>query len=168
MSSHLLRVEAPIRTAYRDLPRPRPVVAPGAPLSQLIEAMLANRGRHAVYVVDDRGRLEGFVSRRDIRAVFNRRLGIPPPGGAGRGAHARRARTAADLLRLAPRLTPDSPLRDALQAMEDLEVDRVPVTTRARVLLGEIAEEDCLELALDIALAAEHARAKPDDSGAFP
>ena len=87
--------------------------------------------RHLL-VVDDRGRLVGVLSDRDLL----------------RGAHSKRSHTVGDLMsRDVVTLRPEAPAHEAAVLMLDLRIGSLPVVDENGSLIGVVTQTNFLDLA---------------------
>lgn len=157
-------------TPLRDLPgllaEAGPALTFEAPISLVVETLLADPGRRAIHVVDAERRLLGTVSWRSVLRATNARLGVRE---AGLGSLVRLFRdllpaTAGEIMRPATAVRHDETLRDALLKMERHHENDIPVVDGEERLVGEVRAARVMALALETfrasegALAAEAAR----------
>jgi CBS domain-containing protein len=113
----------------------------GEPISKMIESLVEHPASRAVYVLDEDDKLLGMISFRDIIRQTNARLGVRGRGVSGslqylREAHKDRVE---EIMRQAVTLKPSTPLRDALQKMEDFRMNNLPVVDEDGKLVGELS-----------------------------
>ncbi|HOT94849.1 MAG TPA: IMP dehydrogenase [Methanoregulaceae archaeon] len=104
-------------------------VRPDATVAE-VEALMSRHGIGGVPVVDESDRVIGIVSRRDVRAIANRR-----------GRESIRA-----IMTPSPITADESfTMEDALETMYTNKVERLPVTDEKGHLVGIITMQDVLE-----------------------
>jgi CBS-domain-containing membrane protein len=113
----------------------------GEPISKLIESLVEHPASRAVYVLDEDGKLLGMISFRDIIRQTNAKLGVRGKGVSGTLKYLREARKdrVEEIMRQAVTLKPSTTLRDALQKMEDFQMNNLPVVDEDGKLVGELS-----------------------------
>ena len=126
-------------------------IGPDAPISELIELLLARPQSRVVHVVDAEGKLLGTVSWRSVLRAAGARHGVRDERMFSllrlfrelRHEHAR------DLMRPPTAVTLGETLRDVLLKMERFHENDLPLVDGERRLLGEVNGMRVMRLALE-------------------
>lgn len=127
--------------------RPVAVVDPGTRVREAVELMRRHNVRHLPVVTD--GMLEGFLSQNDLRETL------------GFQADDLQVKERLDwaVFRVmnedAPRLTPEQPIRDAIDVFLTTKTGAVPVVGHGGQLVGILSNLDVLRAARDLFLEPE-------------
>ncbi|HEY3449086.1 MAG TPA: DUF190 domain-containing protein [Myxococcales bacterium] len=144
LHAELERLAKGARTAS-DAMTPAPLtVTESTPLPQAAELM-AHRRLKRLPVVDERGMLVGMLSRLDILRTASRTLAAaaqPAPQETGLAADAPVARA---MRRDFPKVHPETPLAQVLQAVIATRLNRCLVVDDAGRVLGKVTDAECLE-----------------------
>ena len=141
LQQQLAGLQALTETAADIMTQPVTSVKAGEPVRQAVVRMVEH-GLKRLPVVDEDGRLAGWISRVDVL----RTIEYHQPQAAAPLPHApRRGTTVADLMYLdAPTVGPQARLEEILQALESSRRRRVVVVDGDRRVLGLITDGDLL------------------------
>lgn len=123
----------------------------GDPAWKMVAALITRpRGRN-VYVIDDQGTLVGTISFRDIIRVTNARLGARRKGVVGIIQYLRDIfREDVDsLMRRPVWVNTYTNLLEALQKMEELKMNDMPIVDDDKKLVGELSGMEILRFAYE-------------------
>lgn len=120
--------------------RPGSRVSPGAPISRVIEALLAQPESRVAHVVDADGKLLGTVSWRGVLKAAGARMGVRQEGffslvGLFRELDREHAR---DLMRAPVSVSMEETLREVLLKMEKFHENDLAIVDPEGRLLGEV------------------------------
>lgn len=139
-----------VRDLQETLVGPGSRVAPDAPISQVIELLLARTESRVAHVVDPGGKLLGTVSWRSILKVASARMGVRKDGlfslvGLFRDLRHDHAR---DIMRPPVMVVMEETLRDVLLKMERFHENDVAIVDAEGRFLGEVNGARVMRLAL--------------------
>lgn len=126
-------------------------VSMGDPVWKMVAALIVRpRGRN-VYVVDTEGKLVGTISFRDIIRITNARLGARRKGVVGLVKYLRDIfREDVDSLMRDPiTVNPYTNLLEALQKIEELKMNDMPIVDDDNKLVGELSGMEILRFAYE-------------------
>lgn len=120
----------------------------GDPISKMIESLVEHPTSRAVYVLDEDGKLLGMISFRDIIRLTNAKLGIRGRDVSGSLQYLREAQKdrVDEMMRQPITVKLSTPLCDALQKMEDVKMNNLPVVDEDGKLVGELSGLKILHL----------------------
>lgn len=127
-------------------------VPPDAPISRVVELLLAHPESRAVHVVGTDGKLLGTVSWRSVLKATGARVGAREPGlfSLVRLLRDLAPETAGDLMRTPTPVHPATPVRDAILLMAQTQQNDLPVVDEGGRFLGEVNGRDVMTLALRV------------------
>ena len=115
------------------------LVAPDAPIDEVIDRVAADRGSRSVFVVESDNRLRGIIRMQDIM----HRVGAKHVTTRGFIGAADRLASVAEHMMIEPlAVTPEDEIDEALRIAVQFNIEDVPVVTDGKVV-GQI---DCFEI----------------------
>lgn len=126
-------------------------IDPDAPISRVVEALLARPQSRVVHVVDADGKLLGTVSWRSVRRAAAARMGVRHEGffSLVRLFRELKHERARDIMRAPAAVSMAETLRDVLLKMDKLQENDLPIVDAEGRFLGEVNGMRVLQLALD-------------------
>lgn len=126
-------------------------VEPDAPISRVIEALLARPESRVAHVVDAEGKLHGTVSWRSVLKAAGARMGVRRDGVFSLVALLRELghEHARDVMRGPVTVSMEDTLRDVLLKMEKFRENDLAVVDADGRLLGEVNGMRVMQLALE-------------------
>lgn len=127
-------------------------ISPDAPISEVIRLVRTDPESRMVYVVDDRRRLLGTISWRDILRVTKARMGARRPGvfALVRLFRDLMPETARQLMRAPTPVTKQTPLAQALLMMEETHQNDLPIVDDEKRIVGELNGMHIMDVALRV------------------
>ncbi len=117
-------------------------------MSKMIESLVEHPTSRAVYVLGEDQKLLGMISFRDIIRLTNAKLGIRGRDISGSLQYLREAQKdkVDEMMRQPVTVKLSTPLCDALQKMEDVKMNNLPVVDEDGKLVGELSGLKILHL----------------------